>query len=482
MSQVPTLKREQLEALDKGSLIALIIEMNQQMVQMAERIQGLEDQIAKHSNNSSKPPSSDGLQKKPAPQSLRKTGKRPSGGQPGHAGHTLVQVPNPDHIYHYRVMSCPHCTNDLRAVETARVEKRQVFDVPPLKLEVSEHQVEVKGCPNCGACLKAAFPVEVTQPVQYGSRLKAQAVYLNSYQLLPWARIGELFGDFYGHQPSQALILSANSTLEAHLVPALEAIQAQLVQAEVVHCDESGLRVEGELNWLHVMGTPTLTYYAVHPKRGQAALRDIGLFPIFEGRAMHDAWASYFKFDNCDHALCNAHHLRELTFIAEQYQQPWAEEMTQLLLDIKAEVAETTDAMTLSPERIDDYWQRYDDVLRQGLDANPSPKTPPPNKRGRKKQAPPQNLLDRLAKYKAETLAFMHDFRIPFDNNLAERDVRMIKVKQKISGAFRTRTGAETFCAIRSYISTVRKQNGDVIQALYDAFTGTPFMPACLPE
>jgi transposase len=481
MTQVPLLKREQLEALDKESLITLILEMNHQMVQMAERIQTLEDQIAKNSGNSGKPPSSDGLKKKPAPKSLRKKGKRKSGGQPGHAGHTLAMVPNPDYIVHHPIACCPYCAIDLSAVEMAAVERRQVFDVPPIQLEVTEHQATVKCCPGCGEIVKGVFPAEVTQPVQYGARLKAQAVYLNVYQLLPWARICELFGDFYGHQPSQSLILSATTMLAAQIAPTLEAIQTELIQAEVVHCDESGLRVEGKLNWLHVMGTTALTYYAVHPKRGQDAMRAIGLVPILGGRAMHDAWASYFTFDNCHHALCNVHHLRELTFIVEQYQQTWAADMIQLLLDIKAEVAKTPHAMTLPPERIDDYQQRYDELLQQGFAANPPPATPPPKKRGRKKQSPSKNLLDRFAKYKTETLAFMCDFRVPFDNNLAERDVRMIKVKQKISGAFRTRAGAETFCAIRSYMSTVRKQGGDVIQAIYDAFSGTPFMPVCLP-
>lgn len=477
MTNPPRLTREHLEALDKESLISLILEMNQQMVQMAEEIQSLKDQIAKHSGNSGKPPSSDGLKKKPAPKSLRKKGKRKSGGQPGHDGHTLVMVPDPDHIAVHPVVCCPHCASDLSEIEPDSVEKRQVFDVPPLRLEVTEHQAEIKCCPDCGERLKGAFPAEVSQPVQYGSRLKGQAVYLNVYQLLPWARIAELFGDFYGHQPSQALILSANTTLETQIVPALEAIQAQLIHEDVVHCDESGLRVEGKLNWLHSMGTERVTYYAVHPKRGQDAMQDIGLLPRLQGRAIHDAWASYFTFENCQHGLCNAHHLRDLIFVAEQYEQPWATDLIDLLLDIKAEVAQT-EARSLPSERLAHYEQRYDDVLKQGFDANPPPTTPPPKKRGRAKQSAPKNLLDRLEKYKAETLAFMYDFRVPFDNNLAERDVRMIKVKQKVSGAFRTRTGAETFCAIRSYISTVRKQGADVLQALDDAFSGNPFMPA----
>jgi transposase len=484
MPPLATFTREQLEVLDKESLLVLIMEMGQQMREMAEEIQSLKDQLAKHSGNSGQPPSSDGLKKKPVPKSLRVKGKRKSGGQVGHEGHTLEMSDYPDQVIYHEVDRCPACGADLSQVSVRGMEKRQVLDVPPLRLEVIEHQAEVKGCPHCGETVKGTFPTEVSQPVQYGARLKGQAVYLNVYQLLPWARLCELFQDWYGHQPSEALIWSANTTLEKQIEPTLQAIRANLVLAEVAHSDESGLRVEGRLNWLHVFSTASLTYYAVHPKRGQDALRDIGLLPAFSGRVMHDGWASYFQFDNCDHALCNAHHLRELTFVCEQYHQPWAQELFTLLLDMKAEVAQTREAMALPPERIAYYEYRYDDLLRQGVAANPPPPTGLPKKRGRSKQSPPKNLLDRLATYKAETLAFIYDFRVPFDNNLAERDIRMIKVKQKVSGAFRTRAGADTFCAIRSYISTVRKHGGDVMQALYAAFVGHPFMPvtACLPE
>ena len=207
-------------------------------------------------------------------------------------------------------------------------------------------------------------------------------------------------------------------------------------------------------------------------------MRAIGILAAFRGRLIHDCWASYFTFINCLHALCNAHILRELQFIVDQYAQSWALDMGQLLLDIKTEVeARDPEQMALSSEMIASYEKRYEELLQEGFAANPPPEHPPPPKRGRKKQTPPRNLLDRLQKYKAEILAFMYDFRVPFDNNLAERDVRMIKVKQKISGSFRTRTGADTFCAIRSYISTVRKQGGNVIQAIYDTFNGQPFIP-----
>ena len=212
-------------------------------------------------------------------------------------------------------------------------------------------------------------------------------------------------------------------------------------------------------------------------------MKAIGILPEFEGRAVHDHWKSYFTFDNCQHALCNVHHLRDLMFVVEQYEQNWAEKLLQLLLDIKAEVAAApADQLSLAAERLTHFERCYDELLAQGLAANPPPADPPPKKRGRQKQTPPKNLLDRLKKYQPQVLAFMYDFRVPFDNNLAERDVRMVKIKQKVSGAFRTRPGAETFCAIRSYISTTRKHGLNVITAIYNALNGNPFIPSTRGE
>jgi len=471
----------QFAKLDKETLISVVLTLQQRLREQAAVIQSLRDQLAKNSRNSGKPPSSDGL-KKPRTRSLRrKTGRR-SGGQKGHKGHTLNMVEQPEHIRVHEVPTCPHCAADLQSVEPSGYERRQVFDIPPVRIEITEHQAEIKVCPECGERLKGDFPSGVTQPVQYGPRLKAQASYLNNYQLIPLARTCELLGDFYEHTPAEAFVLEANAAVVDQVEPSLATIKQQLIAAAVTHFDESGLRVEAKLNWLHVASTNHLTYYGVQPRRGQEGMKAIGILPEFEGRAVHDHWKSYFTFDNCQHALCNAHHLRELQFVLDQYEQPWAQEMAQLLVEIKNKVEATPpDQAALPQECIAHFEQHYDELITQGLEANPPPPNPPPKKRGRKKQSPPKNLLDRLQQFKPQVLAFMYDFRVPFDNNLAERDVRMVKVKQIVSGAFRTRTGAETFCAIRSYISTTRKHGRNVIDAIYDALTGNPFI-SCTSE
>jgi transposase len=476
--------REQRAELDKEALISIVLTLQQQVQQLQQTvaeqaavIQSLRDQLAKNSQNSGRPPSSDGL-KKPRTRSLRKKKGRRSGGQKGHTGHTLTMVEQPDHICVHKVSVCPHCDTDLRSTEPCKQERRQVFDIPPVQVEVTEHQAEVKVCPQCGEQVKGQFPAEVRQPVQYGSRLQAQASYLNTYQLIPWARTCELLGDFYGHTPAEAIVLTSNASAAERIESSVDTIKKQLSTAAVAHFDESGLRVEGQLHWLHVASTAHLTHYSVHRRRGQEGMKAAGILPEFRGRAVHDHWQSYFTFEECQHALCNAHHLRELQFVVDQYEQEWAQEMMQLLLDIKAEVeAALLERMSLPPQRLTHFEQRYDELIAQGLEANPPPADPPPRKRGRKKQSPPKNLLDRLQLRKPQVLAFMYDFRVPFDNNLAERDVRMVKIKQKVSGAFRTRTGAETFCAIRSYISTARKQGQNVIDALHSALMGNPFVP-----
>ena len=497
MSNSLAVDREQLKRLDQESLIELILALQAQLAAQQVMIQELQDQLAKDSHNSGKPPSSDGLKKRRR-QSLRQSGQRPRGGQPGHKGRTLTQVAEPHHVILHTLQDCPHCQTDLKGVGAKGHVKRQVFDMPPVGIEVTEHQAEVKQCPGCGACVKEAFPAHVTQPTQYGPRLKALACYLygqqfedflagsfhltaitKNLQIIPLARIKELLTALYGDAPSEAVILAAARQLVSRSQATLEHIRAQLIADPVVHFDESGLRVEGRLQWLHVASTARLTAYHRHGRRGHVGMRDAGILPRYQGVALHDHWAPYLQFSDCQHAFCNVHHLRELRFVFEQYGQAWAEKMARLLCTIKAEVASTPEAHTvLPPERLAYYEAEYDSLIAQGLAANPPPKPTRPRARGRPKQAPPKNLLDRLRKHKSGVLAFMYDFRIPFDNNQVERDVRMIKVQQKVSGSFRTQEGADTFCAIRSYISTARKHGHNAIDAIYNAFLDQPFFPS----
>ncbi len=481
------ISKEQIRQLDQEKLVDLLLsaitridELEQQAAKQNEHIQKLEEQLAKNSRNSGKPPSSDGL-KKPKTRSLRRQSGKNTGGQKGHKGQTLQIVSNPHHQEVCPLITCPHCTHDLSQITAIDHERRQLFDLPPVAIEVTEYQAEIKLCPHCQQQAKATFPEHITAPVQYGPRLKAQAVYLNQYQLLPWARTCEAFADLYNHRPTEAFLQDALQSCHQQIEPSLVAIKETLKTEKVAHFDETGMRVLGKLHWVHVASTPGLTYYDVHERRGQIGMSDIGILPEFTGRAIHDHFKSYLQFQNCLHGYCNAHHLRELQFVTEQYHQAWAAQMSQLLLAIKAAVTQApANNRSLSPYQCKQFADVYDKILAEGFAANPVPEKT--GKKGRPKQPPPKNLLDRLQKNKQQVLAFMYDFRVPFTNNLAERDVRMVKVKEKISGSFRTLNGAKTFCAIRSYISTVRKQGSNVLDALEFALCGNPFLPSTYEE
>jgi transposase len=457
-------------------------ELAQQMAKQAEALHTLQARQAKDSRNSSKPPSSDGYGKVQRTESLRKSGDKTNGGQPGHEGQTLLASEAPDRIETHEVPSCGHCQAPLLGIESVGYEERQVFDIPAIRIEVTAHRAEIKVCPACGSASKGIFPESVTQAVQYGPAVNTWASYFTHQHHIPVERTTDIFEDLLQHRVSEGTVLKASEQLERCTQPSTEAVKGMLRNAEVLHADESGLRVAGKLHWLHVASTKHLTSYEVHAKRGQEAMDDAGILGEFKGTAVHDHWKPYFKYGECDHGLCNAHHLRELSFIDKQYQQSWAPDMAELLLEIKAAVEATPEPlMSLLPPELEAFEKRYDKVVQSGFEANPtrvSPTEGEVKKRGRPKRPPPVNLLIRLRDFKGETLAFMSDFRVPFDNNQGERDVRMVKVKQKVSGGFRTLAGAKRFGRIRGYISTARKNGKNVFEAIRDAFDGNPFIPS----
>jgi len=469
--------RKQLKDLTSQEKDDLILDLCAQVQHALERIKALEAQLSKNSRNSSKPPSTDGF-KKPKPKSLRRKGERKTGGQPGHKGKTLLQVETPDVIVSHPVEFCHACFTSLIDVPVSEVERRQEFDLPAIEPVVTEHRAAIKICPGCGGRTRGNFPEEITQPVQYGPRVKATATYLNHYQLLPYGRMQELFADVFKVHLSEGTLFNITKLCYKNLEDYAMDVKKRLIKSPVVHFDESGLRVKKDSHWLHVASTEKTTHYEIHKKRGREAMDDIGLLPYFKGRAVHDHWKPYFHYGG-KHGLCNAHHLRELIYHEEQYNQSWCKDMRECLLKAKQEV-ETCKAagkMKMDPKRLRAFEQQYCHILRAGLKEIPVVHAPP-KRRGKVKQHPAKNLLDRLSDFKEETLAFMYDFAVPFDNNLGERDIRMIKTKQKISGCFRSQQGGKMFCRIRGYLSTSRKNSLNVLEALTDAFKGSSYRPS----
>jgi transposase len=482
MSELRLPSEEEINAAYDEGRTAVMVLFQRTFLVLAERIQKLEDQLAKTSRNSGKPPSSDGYdQGAPRPKSLRKRSRRKSGGQPGHHGETLKMVATPDVVKVYHVQECRHCGQALKRRKAIGYEKRQVYDLPKVQMQVTEYRAEIKTCSCCGKETRATFPLGVNQAVQYGTEIKAQMVYLNTEQHIPLERTCDLLDEFYNHRPSEGTVVTACAEAAQTVEKPNEAIKEHLVQHEPVgHFDETGMRVSGVLNWLHTASTLRLTYYAMHAKRGSVALNEINILPRFQGRAVHDDWASYFQYE-LDHALCNAHHLRTLLFLLERYPQKWVQELHDLLLTIKekVEAAQANRQTALPVRQTNTFGQKYDRLLAKGLRANPpsNEMSRQPGQRGRLKQSPARNFLLRLREHKEAVLAFMYDFKVPFDNNQAERDLRMMKVKQKVSGGFRSTQGAQNFCQIRSYLSTARKNGLKALAALRLAFLGSPFLP-----
>lgn len=464
MDTLPDLER--LSDAEKDDLIRALYA---QVKALAAKVTELEGRLALNSRNSSRPPSSDGLGK-PKPKSSRQTGVRPRGGQQGHPGHTLKPVAQPDHIEtHHPPSQCDVCHRPL--IEAVVVETRQVFDIPPLRHEVTEHRVLEARC-ACGKRHRGAFPAGVSAPVQYGARLKAAVVHLTHHHMLPVARTGALTGDLFGLPLSDATVLAIHEEARALLAPSVAAIGEALKTVPVAHADETGMRVAGSLYWLHILATATLTWIGAHMNRGKQAFDAFGILSAFVGTLIHDGWKPYRDL-KCTHGLCNAHHLRELTYVFEEMGQAWAKRLIDLLVDAGHEVAAA--AGPLREDRLTCYRVAYAQILAEGEAVNP--RAPPSGKRGRTKQSKALNLLDRLRLYADDVWRFMTDHGVPFSNNIAEQAVRMPKVKQKISGGFRTPAGLDTFCTIRSYLATLHKQGANLFHALTLTFQGSTPQP-----
>ena len=475
------LSREELLVLAETNptlLVEIIFALQERLGELEQRVTELESQRKQDSSNSNKPPSSDGLAK-PKPKNLRKDQGRKPGGQPGHPGHTLERVENPDKVVPLALTTCSCGAAELAHQPVLRYEARQVFELPEPKLEVTEYRAEIKRCPCCGKTVRAPFPEGVTAPAQYGPRFLALLVYLHYQQLLPANRVAHLCEDLFGRPVSEAVLFRAARHCYDQLRPFEAAVIERLRNEPVVHVDESGLRVAARLHWLHVASTDRWTFYGVHEKRGKQATDDFGILPHVGGWLVHDFWNPYFRYA-ADHALCNEHILRELKFLLEELGQTWAGTMSDLLLEIKAFTeSEKPHTAQLTESQKAPWIERYRSLVAVGHAANPRP-TPPPGKRkrGRRKQTKAQNLLDRLEHYESSVLAFLHDLRVPFTNNQAEQDIRMLKVRQKISGCFRTRQGATQFARIRSYLSTSRKHGHDILHAITGSLHGQPFLPS----
>ena len=432
------------------------------------------DAVAQNSRNSSRPPSTD-RPERPKPKSLRKRSGRKPGGQPGHPGRTLPFSDTPQHLQIHPLEEC-ECGEDLSREPAVDFHRRQVFDLPALQLECTEHRTQIKECPGCHRTVAAAFPADVKAPVQYGKNFRALLAYLYDAQEGASLRIRQMCAEMFGYPVSEATLQAARQEQHQALAPFEERLRQILPQEPVLHADETSLPINQVKHWLHVLCTPLLTFFAVQWHRGKEAIDAIGIIPQFKGWLMHDFLSSYLGFENCLHTFCKSHLLRELIFLFEEHQQPWAKDLHDLFLEMLRWVQKRKARDALVTEAEFRRWERqYWKVLRAGRRANP--RTPEQNAKPGAKQSKEQNLLDRLEGYDDCILAFLWAFELPFTNNEAERAFRMMKVRVKVSGCFRTLEGACRHARIRSYVSTLRKHGLPVLEYLSRALSGRPFLP-----
>jgi transposase len=443
--------------------------MRRENAALLARVAELERRLGLNSSNSSKPPSSDGLSKKPPrTRSLRERSKKPAGGQPGHPGKTLCAVDNPEHTVDHLPAHCANCAEPLPQTPGSDYDTRQVFDLPqPQPLVVTEHRAHRCRCIACGSVTKGAFPEAVSAPVQYGDRITAIVVYLSAFQFVPLDRLAALMFDLFNVNLARASIETMSRRAGERLLNFADAVRQLILLAPVKHLDETGFRIVKTLKWLHIAATGWLTYYRIGADRGD-------MLSGVSGIVVHDHWQSYFTMPGVEHALCNAHHLRELQALSEIEQEDWSRRM-QTLLRRACHVEHLSRDKQQAPDQrlVDLIGRRYDAIVASGIGFHEGlPALPQKLKKdgtpraGHRKRRPGHNLAERLRDHKADVLRFLSNPEVPFTNNQAERDGRMMKLKQKISGCFRSVRGANDFLVIRTLIGTAKKQGWSIIQSL----------------
>jgi transposase len=438
------------------------------------RLADVEQRMGRNPRNSSMPPSAEGLAKPPvANRKQRRAEGRRQGKQPGAEGKHLAQVDDPDEVVVHVPGTCSGCGADLVDAPVVTEEVRQVFDLPEIRPYVTEHRLERRRC-RCGCETKAEAPKEATAPACYGTGVRALACYLAVHQHLPYDRMAQLFSDVLGIEISVGALAQMVNEGGGMLGLFRDVVADLLADAPAVHFDETGARVAGRLHWVHVACSALLTLIECHERRGTVAMDAMGVIEKMSGIAVHDGWRPYRSYDVV-HALCNAHHLRELDGIGVVWDQGWANDMIGLLVEAKeaVEQARADGRDSLDASSVHSIRVRYGQLVAKGWAANPAPETV--KRYGINKKA--ANLLTRLDGQRADVLRFVTDFDAPFDNNQAERDVRMVKLQQKISGSWRTLAGARSYCSIRSYISTMRKHDVDVFDGLRRMFEGNAWLP-----
>ena len=458
---------------------ARIEALESQTIEFQARINELESLLNQNIQIHKKPPSTGTfIEKKPKTGSSRDGNNKCPGGQKGHPGSTLNKVEDPDEIIFHRLHKCKHCGRNIEESEVIGYKTRQEFNIVVMR-NVTEHRAEIKKCPYCNCKNKADFPKSITKPVQYGITVLTIAIYLRNYQLIPYNRIKNLYEDIFGFKISSDTIIKAEKKLYHKLKGVTNHIKKQLIKEDVINGDETGINIGGQREQCHLISTKKYTYYFHHKSRGFKAMNKMGVLPKYRGIIVHDFWKSYFKY-KCEHALCNVHIQRELKNIYEKYKQEWAKEMSDLLYEIKEQADCARKLGTkIGEDTIKTFIEKYHLILMKGFEDNPPPEISKDDeaKRGIQAQSKARNLLDRLEKYEKEILRFATDLRVPFSNNQAERDLRMITIQQKISGDFRKPKGADVFCRIRGYISTLIKNKMPVIISLHSAIEDVPPYP-----